>query len=145
MEKERTELIESLAERARLEGEEKERLFERLQKQDEELSSARREIALLHRRMRMAQGLRDVDEPSAPSSAFLRHLKQSISGLITKDMLLNFPMSVLNEHFQKMLQLGDHPKAFLRDIRRYGIVDEDDDLTRRGRELLRELLLSEDA
>lgn len=80
VEKERAELIESLAERARLEGEEKERLFERLQKQDEELSSARREIILLHQRMRMAEGQLDDEEPKAPSPGFRGYLKKSVSG-----------------------------------------------------------------
>lgn len=64
--------------------------------------------------------------------------------MIPKNLLVEAPISVLNENFKEMLLHVDHPKGFLRDIRRYGIVDEDNNLTRRGRELLRELLLTED-
>ena len=145
VEKERAELIENLAERARLEGEEKDRLFERLQKQDEELTSARREIAFLRHRMIEAEGQIDDNGPSALSSSFRRYLTRLISGQIPKDMLIDAPMGVLSENFKDILLHGDHPKAFLRDIRRYGIVDEENYLTRRGRELLRKLLLDRDA
>ena len=58
---------------------------------------------------------------------------------------MDAPISILNEHFKKTVMNTAHSKIFLRDIKRYRIVDEDNNLTRRGRELLRDLLVSEDA
>lgn len=141
VEKERAELIESLAERARLEGEEKERLFERLKEQDEELSSARREIQVLRRRMLMAERNQHIEEVAGPVSRRMRrYLEHFVIGRVPVELIVEAPISVLNRHFKQVIK-DELPEEVLVELREYGVTTEEGDLTHRGRALLREIAL----
>ncbi|WP_353163416.1 hypothetical protein [Salinisphaera shabanensis] len=140
VEKERMELIESLAERARLEGEEKERLFEQLQEQDEELSNARREISLLRRNMKMAAAGFQEGSEIGVSPNLINYLRKVAKARIPDEILQEAPMRILNEYFKGSVLGEDVPSQFIFDLQKSGIIDEDNDLTRKGRAVLRSVL-----
>lgn len=144
VEKEREEIIENLAERARLEGKEKEKLFERLKEQDNELTNAKRELRLLRRRMTMAERHPQMDGSIPVPRGLRRYLERKVLRQIPSELLFDAPIDVLNRQFKEVIRhVG--PDEFVTDLHRYDIIDEDGDLTQRGRVLLREIEVEEDS
>ena len=144
VEKEREEIIENLAERARLEGEEKKKLFAQLKEQDNELTNAKRELRFLRRRMTMAERHPRTDGSISVPRALRQHIERYVLRQIPNGLLFDAPIDVLNRHFRDVMRhVG--PDKFSRDLRKFDVTDEDGDLTQGGRSLLREIKVEEDS
>lgn len=134
VEQERAELIESLAKRAQLQEEEKRSLFSRLEEQDKELIGARRELHFLRRRLHEAEA---VDED------LIRRIPSQIRHMLDKAILPNLrdeishgaPMRIVNRRFNALRE--ELPLRFFEELKEFGIVDSDGDLTRMGFEVLK--------
>lgn len=136
VEEERTKMIEELAQRARLQEEEKTELFARLRTTDEELSNARRELHFLRRRMLEAENSRGGEETIRVSPR-IQHYLRMIGGDLDRALLLEAPIRIVNREFKSALT--NHPEEIRMEFRKAGILDEDMDLTRLGLEALRNL------
>jgi DNA-binding transcriptional regulator GbsR (MarR family) len=135
VEQERAELFESLAKRAQLQEEEKSSLFARLKEQDEELASARRELHYLRRRLHEAEA---VDE-----NLLVRRIPPHIRHMLDNAILPNLrdeishgaPMRIVNRRFNALRE--ELPSRFFEELKEFGIVDSDGDLTPIGFEILK--------
>ncbi len=134
VEEERNKLIETLAERARLQEDEKAELFTRLNASDEELSSARRELSLMRRRMAEHERLQ-VREGSMSLSPRIHQVLRIITEGMNTNLVVDAPTRIVNREFKN--ELTKHPDSFGIDLREYGLIDEDMDLTRSGLAALR--------
>ncbi|RCX33017.1 hypothetical protein DFQ59_101316 [Thioalbus denitrificans] len=136
VEQERVELIESLAKRAQLQEEEKRSLFTRLEEQDKELSSARRELHFLRRRLHAAEVVDEDLVRRIPSH--VRHMLNKAVGLKVLDEISHgAPMRIINRRFNALRD--ELPTRFIEELREFGIVDSDGELTRIGFELLKSI------
>jgi len=145
VEEERAQLIEKLLEQARSDDdEEKTTLLRNLQEQERELSGARREIAYLTQWMEEANGRLVGNEIGGIPSGLLKYLRRRISGHIPRELLVEAPLSELSAHFKNIVR-SETGSRFVRDLVAHGVLDEGNNITRRGRMLLRDLLLDEEA
>lgn len=139
VERERAELIESLAERARLEGKEKDRLFQQIQRQDEELSNTRRELYLLRRRMMRAE----MDANELPER-MTNYLKTKVLSQVPSEIIAEAPLWVLNSHIKRVIESINN-QQFSMDLKRFQVIDDDGDITSKGGMLIRNIIASKDA
>ena len=137
VEEERTKMIEELAERARLQQEEKTELFSRLRATDEELSSARRELHFMRRRMAEAES-GHADDVAHRLPLRLQHYLRVIVSEIDRDLIQGAPIRIVNREFKSSLE--NHPEEFRHELRKVGVLDEDMDLTRFGLEAVRSVV-----
>lgn len=143
VERERNELIESLAQRARLEEAEKSKLFDRLKEQDRELSSARKELHFLRRRMVNAERADSDEIQHRFPLSIRRHLREFIFPRLDSDVLLEAPTRILNRQFSSIV--AEMPRGLVETLRDFNIVDSDNDLTPLGIEALRSMYREEHA
>ncbi|MBE0566953.1 MAG: hypothetical protein IH621_13415 [Krumholzibacteria bacterium] len=134
-EAEKQELLENLAERAKLAEGEKLKLFEELKSRDESLENARRELFRLRRKIEQAEIREGVPEELAH---YLIDALPAVFDLDRRKVLLS--SRLLIEKFNDSVD-GLRPEA-LRDMRRFDLVDETDSLTRKGVFYLRDLVKS---
>jgi hypothetical protein len=136
VEAERNQLIENLVQRASLEEEEKQKIFEQLRKQEVALSSARSELQDMQRRFQEAEivtGSVDFSWPLVISSS----LRNLIDHDIPPNLRKTLTESALNNRFKETL--NDAPTSFISLLRRHQIIDKNNDLTSVGIEFLRRL------
>lgn len=143
VERERNELIESLAQRARLEEAEKSKLFERLKEQDRELSSARKELHFLRRRMVKAERADSEEIQHRIPLSIRRHLREHIFPRLDSEILFEAPTRILNRQFSSII--AEMPRGLIKMFREFDIVDSDNDLTSLGIEALRSMYREEHA
>ena len=126
-----------------MEEAEKSKLFERLKEQDRELSSAKKELHFLRRRMINADRENiDQIQHRIPLSV-RRHLRELIFTQLDPDMLLEAPTRILLRKFSSIME--DGPEDLNVILKDFGIVDSDNDLTPYGVDVLRSLYREERA
>jgi len=134
--KERNKLIEELAVKANLQEKEKSDFIDKLDQKDNELSSARREIHFLRKKLEQAKaGTNDlsIDLPNI----LIKYIQDHFLKSYNRDFIITTPSARLNEEFKKFTEtLPDKTKYMLL---RHNIVDEEGDLTPVGIKLMRGL------
>ncbi len=142
VEEERNEMIEKLAERARLQEDEKTELFARLHASDEELSNARRELSLMRHRM-IEQERIHGGESSIRIYPKLHQILRIVAEGMDRHLVTNAPTRIINREFKA--ELSKHPDSFGCELRNAGVVDDDMDLTRTGLATLRSMIIQKEA
>ena len=137
VEEQRNQMIEDLAKRAQLEQREKEELFERLKNSDEQLTSARRELAFMRRRMAEAEGS-DIEDPIPHLPLRLQHMLRKAVRLIEPMLLHEAPLPIVSREFNSAIE-DSHPEL-RHELRAMGILDREFDLTRQGLQVLRKVI-----
>lgn len=140
--KERDELIDDLAKRAKLHDKEREELLSRLKENERELSRARGELRTLRRRVVEAESVQR-DLPFDLPSGFERYFTDEIVSRMSPTVILKAPTSRLSRELMEVIGEDDMKETLIADMKEYGIIDNDDKLTSRGRQLIRRLLRRE--
>lgn len=134
-EEERNQLLEKLAEKAKLQDDEKKDIFDRLKTKENELRIAEAELKSLNKKLEKA-GSEDL----FISSIIHRTIKKLInSDLLDTNLILNAPFSEKNEHFVYIIKKYTTNK-FRDNLERYGVVDNTGNLTDKGVKLLDNIL-----
>lgn len=136
VENERNQIIEDLAKRASLEEAEKSNLFERLEKQYKELSSAKKELHFMRRRMSNAERLPSELQHQLPNSV-RRILSEIIINSLDFEILFDAPTRILNRHLSGVLD--NLPGSMIETLSEFHIIDRKSNLTDLGRDVLRSM------
>ncbi|WP_395600262.1 coiled-coil domain-containing protein [Pseudomonas sp. B19125] len=125
----RQDIIEELMQRASVAGEERDQLLERLSSLSRELEQSKAELA---------EQRRELDDEVDPG--FKGYLGEFILKHFPKDTANGRPLFI-RRRFQKVIDDPAFGKSAIRYMRRFGLMDEDE-LTDKGVELVRYILLS---
>ena len=138
VEKEREKLIEELFEKARIEGEEKKELFERLKKQDEDLASAKQEISRIKSGIQFAEI--DVKEDDAKYQRFVGYFEREIYRRAPASLIASGSVAQFSIWLKNFIAEQRFPPQFQIDLRRFRIVDDNLVLTENGIRLIKQLM-----
>ena len=134
---ERNELINNLAQRAKLQQKEKEELFSQIGQKDEELSKAQAELRFMKRRLANAETKEVIFPDHEIPRGISRYIELEIIDQLDPELLMGAPRSLIRKKIDDL-----KPKLhedFLNDAREYGWFDEDGDITTLGIRYLRQL------
>lgn len=142
-EEERNQLLESLAQKAKLQEHEKQQLFAQLKDREEELNNARHQLAFYKRRLDQAESpsRRQTSSRLGENSSAARYIRTRLLPLLGYDAVLEAPLSLLTNRFEVIK--ADLPKEFLQDLVELRILDGSFNLTQRGANVLREVARSQ--
>lgn len=134
--KERNALIDELAKKARLQEAEKNQFLDQLNKKDEELVNAKREIMFLRKR---------IDHPMLESSealeipnVLIKSLQEYFLSNYNREFIKTAPSAKINAEFKKTLEERPNRRLKLM-FRKYDFLDSDGDLTPVAIKLIRAL------
>lgn len=139
-EQERDGLIENLAQKAKLQEHEKDDLFKILRKKEDELLSAKRELAFFQRR------LVQVDAPSVRVSsgraeAFMRHfIRNRVIDEIGREIVITAPSEIIMKRFNSII--SDFPLGFINDLKKFELLGSEGELNEYGVKVFREIAKS---
>jgi len=138
LKKERDELFESLAVRAKLEEEEKRALFKKLQQQDLELSAARREMLLLRRRLKIT----DMRARNVVGAEISEMVIEYLKDLIRSNFGHNYngSVSAVNNAIKRDIYEDNFPESVRDELLKGGMMDEEYVLTRKGYLFMRKII-----
>jgi len=134
---ERESIINSLIEKAHIDGAEKEAVLEQLDEKDRELKDSRDQIQRLKK-----QQLREKMNSRSTSSlindkSFKVYVENEIVKPIGHTLILKSSIRTINSHFSNVLdELED---AFVIDLISFGFIDDEKDLTKKGFMFLKEI------
>jgi hypothetical protein len=131
-EQERQQIIEDLARRAKLQEHEKTRLFEQLNRKDEELSSAKRELNFLRNRLEHSQPSGDLAE--LPQH-FIEYLRSFFIPNLDPIVAREAPIRILQRNIEEMKE--KLPRGFLLECQKFGLMTEEGILTPKGVRIIR--------
>lgn len=138
-EQERTELLESLATRANLEKTEKQQLFEKLQKKEHDLMSARNELEFLRNRLHRSENIQSREFNELPSS-MIHYIDRTVVPLLGGiDSVMLLPVKGLQRRFSSVKE--EFNKDFMRDLRKFHLLDEEGNLNVDGANRLQNAIL----
>lgn len=136
-EQERNKLIETLAEKARLQEDEKDELFKKLREKDVMLENAKRELVFLQKRFARSEISSDESSSFGFDSAFARYIRHRLINEMGREVINEAPPGVVIRRFDSVKD--DLHKAFIADMKKYGLIDSKSTLTERGVEILKEM------
>ena len=134
-EEERNQLLENLAVRAKLQEEEKRALFDQLKSKDDELSHARRELVMLQNKLTEAQYRESLIE-NLPKEIVVFFRNYFVARLGSEYTHKASPTTLRKMFLEAKLGM---PAEIFQRFKKYGLANEEGDLTSRGIELTREL------
>jgi hypothetical protein len=134
VEAEKNTILKRLAERAKLEEHEKQKLFEQLAQKDAELLRTRDELQFLRRRLDRTQRLSEDDESTPVPQGITRYIAREVVPKLGREVISVGPRTIVRARFAKVKDqlLPD----FLEDAEKLGIT-EDGALTDLGIRVLR--------
>ena len=137
----RDELIESLIEKAQLQGAERDKFLERLQQAEEQLISSRESVALLEQRLRNFQ--RQVGDSDKSSTVFSSYAQGRLESMIRRELIsrlggsersANMTLSIIRHEFRTFA--SDLPDPLVSLMQRKGYIRGSDSLTLPGAHLI---------
>jgi len=138
-EEERNQLLENLAERAKLQEAEKRTLFEQLKKKDDELLNAKRELNFL--RHRLEDSKTDETPTDQLPGEFIQYFFSFVVNRMDRFAIRQAPLSFMQKEFENIRR--HLPGSFIIDCKKFGLIGDDGLLTKRGFELIRRLAIRE--
>ncbi len=130
-EKERLQIFEELARRAKLQENEKQRMFSEMESKEKELMEARKELGRLQSEIRDAEFSEDVPH------RLIRYIEDNL-GFLRSSKYLNAPSNVIQRRFDQIKE--DFHSEAIEDMKRSGLIDEDGDLSRKGISFIRRFI-----
>lgn len=140
LQNEKNKLLQDLAEKAKLQEEEKANFFEQLSGKEKELRDAHRELRRMRRHLDYSDSSSSIDY-SRSSDVFLSYFKRLIADELHPS-ILNEPSHVIRASVHRITSRLS-PK-FLEDGRKMRIFDEKGFLTQRGARVLGDLISGQD-
>jgi hypothetical protein len=136
---EREGIINSLLEKAHIEGAEKESVLEQLNDKERELKDSRNEIEKLKKQhVREKMNSRST-KSLLSSSAFKSYAKSVIVDRIGRKIILDGTMRSTNNQLSDLFD--DLSPSFTSDLTELGLIDEEKDLTKKGFIFLRKIAM----
>jgi hypothetical protein len=127
---ERENIINSLIEKAHIDGAEKDTVLEQLNEKDRELKDSRDQI----QRLKKQQVREKMNSRSTNSlindKSFIEYVENVIVNPIGHSLILNSTIRSINSHFSDVLDNLADP--FINDLIELGLIDDEKDLTKKG-------------
>lgn len=139
IEKERANLIEELTTKARLQEHEKQEFMKQLKKKDEEIASLVRELHFLKRRLERAEATKH-ELVKEYREEFVEFTKRVFIDLIGLEAIQEAPVEIIRRRFKRVKD--ELPIGYINELKQYGFINEDNNLTVKGITWLREIVNS---
>lgn len=133
LEKERNDLIEKLAKKARLQEKEKKEFITELNKKNKALMSASQEIASLRRKFFISTDEKGENLPDH----LLEYIRTDLLNTMNRDFVRHAPGSMINNRFRR--HIDNLPPVFIQDLKHFNLINEDREITPRFLMILRRL------
>jgi hypothetical protein len=140
--KERDKLIQELANRAKLHGNERASMLDRLATVEEELNDARQQLSLYQDELGRARALqndahasRPQDSKKDPGQKVINYLRIRILPQLDPSFIARAPAILVNRRWRDNNNV--FPNGFIHDLQELGYVDSDNDLTPLGLKIVK--------
>ncbi len=132
---ERDRMLEELAQRAKLEDNEKKALFNKLDMENKELLDAKRELEFLKRRLEDAE--RSSEHPPSRIPRMRASTKVFLANIVNQMEVFNATPGEIDARFNSLKE--DIPEGIIDDLKHIGFLSPDGELTVRGVQILRNI------
>lgn len=131
--RERDRILENLMMRAKVQEKEKESILKSIKEKDETIINLNKELHLLKRRIENTGIERAVEIPDMPVMVY-EILRNFISNYLGPENIRHIPKELLNRRIKRFLE--ELNESSILELRRFGIISDDKNLTAKGFEFV---------